>query len=153
MAGEEERKKRKEQIKEEYKRELQQRKEILEQAKRLRHSRNINQAIQGITGALNDDTDDWIRKLDEESALTEAKFDLALDSASSSAEELEKERKQAEADKFSAEQLLNDMKQDMGLLTDDLPDDEEDELTQELNDEIKQEEENRRKRGKSFGDI
>jgi len=34
MAGEEERKKRKEQIKEEYKRELQQRKEILEQADR-----------------------------------------------------------------------------------------------------------------------
>lgn len=151
MAGEEERKKHKAQIKEEYKRELQKRKEILEQAKRLRHSRNINQAIQGITGALNDDTDEWIRKLDEESALTEAKLDLAIDSAASSADELEKERKQAEADKFSAEQLLKEMKQDMGLLTDEL--DDEDDLTKELNDEIKQEEENRRKGGKSFGDI
>jgi hypothetical protein len=151
MAGEEERKKRKEQIKEEYKRELQKRKEILEQAKRLRHSRNINQAIEGITGALNDDTDEWIYKLDQESSLTEAKIDLAMESAASSVDELEKERKQAEADKFSAEQLLKEMKQDMGLLTDDL--DDEDDLTQELNDEIKQEEESRRQSGKSFGDI
>ncbi len=151
MAGEEERKKRKEQIKEEYKRELQKRKEILEQAKRLRHSRNINQAIEGITGALNDDTDEWIHKLDQESSLTEAKIDLAMESAASSVDELEKERKQAEADKFSAEQLLKEMKQDMGLLTDDL--DDEDDLTQELNDEIKQEEESRRQSGKSFGDI
>lgn len=149
MAGEEERKQRKEQIKEAYKRELQKRKELLEQAKRLRHSRNINQAVQGITGALNDDTDEWIRKLDEASALTEAKFELAMDSASSSVDELEQERKQAEADKFSAEQLLNNMKQEMGLLTEGLDED----LTRELDEEMKAEEKQRKQGGKSFGDI
>jgi hypothetical protein len=148
MAGEEERKKRKEQIKAEYKLELQKRKEILERAKGLRASRNINQALQNITGAFNDDTDDWIRKLDESSAITEAKMDLALDSAGSSETDIEKMRREAEAETFSAQQLLKNMKKEMGLLSEGL----DDELSEELAEEMKQEEENR-KNGKSFGDI
>lgn len=148
MAGEEERKRQREKMKEEYKRELLKRKEILEQAKRMRSSRNINEAIQGLTGALNDDTDDWIRKLDQESALTEAKFEMAMDSAELSTNELEKKRKEAEAEKFSAEQLVDEMKREMGLLTEGLDED----LAAELDAEMKQEDEDR-KSGKTFGDI
>lgn len=118
MTGEEKRKKMKEEMKAAYKRDLQKRKEFLEQAQRLRHSKKMNDAITDLTsGLLNDDTDDWINKLNQEAALSEAKLDIHLDEASSTSQKLEKLAKEAEAEKFSAEQLLKDMKREMGLLT------------------------------------
>ncbi|MEL6732888.1 MAG: hypothetical protein AAFP83_17285, partial [Bacteroidota bacterium] len=67
MTGEEKRNK----MKEEYKEELKKRKEFLDQAKKLRSSRKINDAIQQITGAINnDDSDEWIDKLNMDSAVT-----------------------------------------------------------------------------------
>ncbi len=147
MTGEERRKQLKEQMKEAYKKDILKRREILEQAKRLRSSSKLNSAIQNITSALHDDSDDWIEKLNQESALTEAKMDLALDEALASNQELNDLAQKAEAEKFSSTQLIDEMKKEMGLLVDD---EEVDPLEQELLDEIK-EEENKPK--KSLGDI
>lgn len=116
MTGEERRRRLKEQMKEAYKRDLRQRKEILEQAKHLRTTRKLNDAVTGITSSLHDDTDDWIEKLNQESALTEARMEIALDAEGQTADELEKLAREAEAEKFSAEQMVQQMKRDMGLL-------------------------------------
>lgn len=147
MTGEERRKQLKEQMKEAYKKDILKRREILEQAKRLKTSRKLNSAIQDITSALHDDSDDWIEKLNHDSALTEAKMDLALDEAIDSNKKLEQLAQKAEMEKFSADQLMKEMKQEMGLLDDE---DEKDPLEQELLDELKEEEQKPRK---SFGDI
>ncbi|MEM9986938.1 MAG: hypothetical protein AAF804_17730 [Bacteroidota bacterium] len=147
MTGEERRKQLKEQMKEAYKKDILKRREILEQAKRLRSSSKLNSAIQNITSALHDDSDDWIEKLNQESALTEAKMDLALDEALASNQKLNDLAKKAEAEKFSSTQLIDEMKKEMGLLVDD---EEVDPLEQELLDEIKEEES---KPKKSLGDI
>jgi len=123
MTGEERRKKLKEQMKAEYKADLLKRKQILEDAKRLRTSRNLNNAIQDMTSALEDDSDDWIAKLNQESAITEAKMEMALDGAldgaSDTSEKIDKLAQDAKAEKFSAEQLVNQMKREMGLLPED----------------------------------
>ena len=113
MTGEEKRRI----LKEQYKKDLQKRKEFLEGAKRLRHTKKLNDAVTDLTSSLtNDDSDEWIEKLNQESALTEAKMEMHLDEQSSVTAELEKLAKEAEAERFSAEQLILDMKREMGLL-------------------------------------
>lgn len=119
MTGEEKRKKMKEEMKAAYKRDLQKRKEFLESAKRMKHSKKMNDAITNLTAGLEDDSDDWIEKLNRESALSEAKLDMSLDAAANTAKELDKLAKQAEAEKFSAAELLKQMKREMGLLDED----------------------------------
>ena len=59
MTGEEKRRL----LKEKYKEDLKKRKEFLESAKRLRHTQKLNEAITDLTSSLNDDTDEWIEKL------------------------------------------------------------------------------------------
>lgn len=148
MTGEEKRKQLKEQMKEAYKQDILKRREILEQAKHLKTSRKLNSAIQNITSALHDDSEEWIEKLNQDSFLAEAKMDLALDEALESNQKLGELAQKAEEEKFSADELFMEMKQEMGML-DDL-DDEKDPLEQELLDELKEEEQKPRK---SFGDI
>lgn len=117
MTGEEKRKQLKEQMKQAYKDDLKKRKEIQEKMKNLRHTRKLNQAITEITSGLtSDDSDDWIEKLNQESALSEAKLELSLDSASEVNKEIDKLEKDTQVEKFSAEQLVNEMKKEMGLL-------------------------------------
>jgi DNA polymerase III delta prime subunit len=116
MTGEEKRKLLKEQMKADYKRDLQKRKEFLDDAKRLRHSHKLNEAVSGLVSGLEDDSDDWINQLNQESALSEAKMEMMLDNESSTTKEIDKLAKQAEEEKFSAEQLLKQMKREMGLL-------------------------------------
>lgn len=117
MTGEEKRRLLKEQMKAEYKKDLQKRKEFLEGAKRMRNSQKINEAVSDLMkGFEQDDSEEWIEKLNQGSALSEAKMDLMLDDASSTAQELDKLAKEAEAEKFSADQLLKEMKKEMGLL-------------------------------------
>ena len=116
MTGEEKRRLLKEQMKAEYKQDLQKRKEFLEGAKRLRHSQKMNDAVSDLMKGFEDDSDEWIEKLNQGSALSEAKMDMMLDSASSTSRELDKLAKEAEAEKFSAENLLKEMKKEMGLL-------------------------------------
>lgn len=119
MTGEEKRRQLKEQIKAEYKRELKSRQEILESAKRLRHTSKMNEAIKGLTDGLNDDSDEWIERLNRESALTEAKMEMSLDGAFDAEEKLDKLAKDAEAEKFSALSMVEQMKREMGILDDD----------------------------------
>ena len=126
MTGEEKRKKLKEEMKASYKRDLQKKKEFQEKMKTLRHTQKMNGAIgEIINGLTSDDSDDWINKLNQETALSEAKTEIALDQASEMAKELEKLEKQAEVEKFSASQLVEEMKKEMGLVEDEVKPEEE----------------------------
>ena len=112
MTGEEKRRL----MKEQYKKDLKQRKAFLEDAKRLRHSARLNKAVsEMMDGVTKDDSDDWIQKLNEESALTEAKMEMFMDDLTSE-DKIDKLAKEAEAEKFSAEQMVLQMKREMGLI-------------------------------------
>ena len=115
MTGEEKRRL----LKEKYKEDLKKRKEFLESAKRLRHTQKLNDAITDLTSSLNDDTDEWIEKLNHEAAFSEAKLEMHLDEQSSTTQKLEKLAKEAETKKFSAELMVLQMKKEMGILTPD----------------------------------
>ncbi|MFK7970742.1 MAG: hypothetical protein AB8F95_10255 [Bacteroidia bacterium] len=114
MTGEEKRKL----LKEQYKRDLQLRKEFLDKAKAMRPQARINKSLNEMMDAFNDDSDEWIAKLDGDTALTEAKFEMALDSAAEAERELETLAHEAELEKLNARKLVEQMKRDMGLLED-----------------------------------
>ncbi|MDX2284118.1 MAG: hypothetical protein NW241_08140 [Bacteroidia bacterium] len=116
MSGEEERRRMKEQMKAIYKDDLQKRKEFLEQVKQMRQTQKLNQALTEMTSGLQDDSEEWIVKLNEASSIQEAKIDMALDQALDSYNKLEHLAKQAELEKLSAQQLVLQMKREMGLL-------------------------------------
>ncbi|MDX2249078.1 MAG: hypothetical protein SF052_19980 [Bacteroidia bacterium] len=117
MTSEERRRLLKEQMKQEFKNDIKKRKEIEEQMKVMRHTRKLNEAVTGITtGLTSDDSDDWIDKINQKTALNEAKFEVSLDNNSAVNQEIENLEKQAQAEKFSAEQLIKDMKRQMGLI-------------------------------------
>ena len=77
LSGEEKRKK----MKEEIKKDLRTRKEFLSKVKNLRQQNKIVKALNEMD--VEDDTDDWIRKLDEETAFTEAKMEIAMEEVAS----------------------------------------------------------------------
>lgn len=112
MTGEEKRR----EMKEQYKRDLKLRKEFLEKAKTLRSQQNINKAISEMMEGMNDDSDDWINQLNQETALTEAKFEMALDQAKEAEQKLKDIANEAEMKRLQAESLVQQMKRDMGLL-------------------------------------
>lgn len=115
MTGEEKRR----QLKEQYKRDLLARKDFLDKAKQLRTSQKMNQAITEITSSLNmEDTDVWIEHLNRESAITEAKMELSMDSVLDNSGEdiLKVQAMEAEQQKLSAEMLVLQMKKEMGLI-------------------------------------
>jgi ribosomal protein L25 (general stress protein Ctc) len=72
-SGEEQRKK----MKEEFKKDLLARKEFLEKVRRLRQTQRINDALNNMS--VDDDTDEWINKLNEETAFMDAKTELATE--------------------------------------------------------------------------
>ncbi len=117
MTGEEKRKQLKEQLKAQYKKDLQLRKDFLEKAKNLKHSQKLNETISDLVGSLEDDSDTWIDALNQGSALSEAKLDIMMDQASETARELDRMAKEAEMQKFAAQDLIRQMKQEMGLKT------------------------------------
>ncbi|MEL7195693.1 MAG: hypothetical protein AAFO96_24890 [Bacteroidota bacterium] len=145
MTGEEKRNK----MKEEYKEELKKRKEFLDQAKKLRSSRKINDAIQQITGAINnDDSDEWIDKLNMDSAVTEAKLDMFMDASSETSSKIDQLKNDTELAKSSAQNLIEEMKKEMGMLDmEDVPS--EDDIINDIMNEEKPED----KPKKSLGDI
>lgn len=103
-------------LKEQYKRDFQKRKEFLKDVEKYKHSKKLNDAIQNITSGLtNEDSDDWISKLNEETALTEAKMEMAIDEAKEQQQMLEQLAKEAEMEKLQALDLVEKMKQQMGL--------------------------------------
>lgn len=117
MTGEERRKQLKEQMKAEFKRDLQLRKAFLDQIKGTRQMRNINEALGNmVDGLQQDDSDEWIAKLNEGASVEEAKLDMAMDRYLGEKRQLDEIARQAEAEKVSAEQLLIQMKREMGLL-------------------------------------
>ena len=117
MTGEEKRKRLKEQLKAQYKKDLQLRKEFLNKAQNLKKSQKLNDTISDIVGSLEDDTDSWIEQMNEGSALSEAKLDVMLDQASETSRELDRLAKEAEMQKIEAEDLVTQMKREMGLIT------------------------------------
>ena len=121
MTGEEKRKQLKEEMKAAYKRDLQKRKEFQEKMKTLRHTQKMNNAIgEIISGLTSDDSDEWIDKLNRDTVLSEAKTEMALDDVLEEGKELDKLKKQAEAEKFSASRLVEEMKKEMGLIDEEL---------------------------------
>ncbi len=114
MTGEEKRR----QLKEQYKQELSTRKEFLEKAKKLRKMQRINEALSEINNAMDDDTDEWIRKLNEEAVLTEAKMEMFIDQVAPSLEQdkIEDLALEAERARLSAEEMVKQLKREMGLI-------------------------------------
>ncbi|MEL6591977.1 MAG: hypothetical protein AAFP02_06615 [Bacteroidota bacterium] len=115
MTGEEKRKLLKEQMKAQYKKDLQLRKEFLEKAEGLKRSQKLNNVVSDIVGSLDDDTDDWIDQLNSGSAVSEAKLDMMLDQATETSRELDRLAKEAEMQKMAAEDLVTQMKREMGI--------------------------------------
>jgi hypothetical protein len=117
MTGEERRKQLKEQMKAEFKRDLELRKAFLDQVKQTRQTRNINEALGSmVSGLQQDDSDEWIAKLNQGASAEEAKLDMAMEQYLGESRQLEQMAQQAEAEKLSAAQLLLQMKREMGLL-------------------------------------
>ena len=73
LSGEEKRAR----MKEQFKKELRERKEFAEKVKKLRRLQNINNALDGMK--MEDDSQDWIDKLNQETAFNEAKTEMALE--------------------------------------------------------------------------
>lgn len=114
MSGEEKRR----QLKEQYKKELKERRDFIEKAKALRKMQRINKAITDMESAMHDDSDQWIDILNQETALSEAKMEMLMEEASVSEErkKLDEIHMQAELAKKSAEDLVRQMKIELGLL-------------------------------------
>ncbi|MCS7073165.1 MAG: hypothetical protein NZ108_01720 [Bacteroidia bacterium] len=76
LSGEEKRAK----LKEIYKKDLLERKKILQKINAQKHLNKISSALEDMNKILTgDDTDEWIQKLNQKSTLTEAKLDTAVD--------------------------------------------------------------------------
>ncbi len=111
MTGEEKRK----QLKEQYKKDLKLRKEYIEKAKKLQKLKNVNKALNDMQRQTEDDSDDLIAQLNQETALTEAKLEIALDEAQEQQKQLELLAKEAELAKLNALNLVEEMKKSMGI--------------------------------------
>jgi phage shock protein A len=115
LSGEEQRAK----MKEAYKDDLRKRKQFLEDVKEHNRVKTLSDAVINITSANeNDDTDVWVEKLNEKSALSEAKMEMALDSANVSSSPIADERERlalsdAEIRKLKAAELVAQMKAEM----------------------------------------
>ncbi len=122
MTGEEKRRL----LKEQYKRDLQLRQQFLEKVQNMKKMGSVNKALSDMAGAFDDDTDEWINQLNQGSALSEAKMDMAYDQALEANKRLESLAQQAEMEKLAAANLVKQMKQQMGLA----PEEEEEVLTE-----------------------
>jgi len=147
MTGEEYRKKLKEQMKQEFKDDLKKRREFLGKMKELKQSEKMRKAVEGLT--FEDDTDEWISKLNEESAFNDAKVEMALDMKL----EEEKKRKQRledelEMQKLTAQSLVEEMKKE----TTDPKTEAKAEDDPKAEDQEQQEEKNDKGGGKTLGD-
>lgn len=106
LSGEEKRR----QLKEQFKQDLRERKAFLEQVQKLKGQQKVLKAIEGLNPE--DDTDEWINKLNEETAFNEAKMELALESAPPANEE-KHQPSEEELKKATAEELVRKLKEEM----------------------------------------
>jgi hypothetical protein len=114
LSGEEQRAK----MKEEFKKDLRMRKQFLEDVKEHKRQKTLTDAVVEITTASEkDDTDVWVEKLNQESAMREAKMEMALDSAASSSTLADEKEilamSDAEIRKLKAQQMVAQMKAEM----------------------------------------
>jgi hypothetical protein len=115
LSGEEQRAK----MKEAYKRDLQLRKQFLDDVKEHKRQKTLTDAVVEITSANEkDDTDVWVEKLNQESAISEAKMEMALDSSGISSSSAVDEQSRlamsdAEIRKLKAQELVAQMKAEM----------------------------------------
>ena len=115
LSGEEQRAK----MKEAYKKDLQQRKQFLDDVKEHKRQKTLTDAVIEITSANEkDDTDVWIEQLNQKSAMSEAKMEMALDSTNVSSSPIADERERlamsdAEIRKLKAAELVAQMKAEM----------------------------------------
>jgi lipopolysaccharide export LptBFGC system permease protein LptF len=77
LSGEEQR----QLLKEQFKKDLREREAFLEKMKELKQEQKIVKALESMNPE--DDTDEWINKLNEESAFSEAKTEMALEAVKS----------------------------------------------------------------------
>ncbi len=109
-------------LKEQYKKDFKERKEFLKNVEKYRQSKKLNDAIQDMTsGLLGDDSDDWISKLNQDTAVTEAKIEMAIDEAKEQQKMLEQLAQEAEMEKIEALDIVEQMKREMGLVDDSSP--------------------------------
>lgn len=124
-SGEEQRRK----MKEEFKKDLRARKEFQEKVRRLRQTQRINEALNNMS--VEDDTDEWINKLNGETAFMDAKTELAMEGKKSVInvpiegpdgelsmapevpEEIDLGPSEAEMQKIAAEEMVRQMKEEM----------------------------------------
>lgn len=116
------------QLKEQYKQELRERKAFLEKVNKLKQQQNLLKAIEGLNPQ--DDTADWVEKLNQETAFMEAKTEIALNMEEEKKQELERLEKKVDLEKLAAEQLVLEMKRQMGMLTEEPPKTEEQPIPQ-----------------------
>lgn len=103
-------------MKEEFKQDLRKRKEFLESVKEYKRTKTLSDAVVEINNASEDDTDVWIEKVNEKSALSEAKMEMAMDSSSIDTPNPKQEvspATEAEMRKIQAQELVRQMKAEM----------------------------------------
>ncbi|MBP6721135.1 MAG: hypothetical protein KA239_02370, partial [Bacteroidia bacterium] len=64
-------------MKEEFKQDLRKRKEFLDSVKEYKRTKTLSDAVVDIQSGSEDDTDVWIEKVNEKTALSEAKMEMA----------------------------------------------------------------------------
>lgn len=102
-------------MKEQYKDDLRQRKEFLNKVNELKKQEPILKALENMQ--VEDDSDEWIAKLNQKSAMSEAKMEMAMDSSgviTPSLEEVAKpEFSEEEIKKIQAAEMVAKMKAEM----------------------------------------
>jgi hypothetical protein len=103
-------------MKEEYKQDLRKRKEFLDSVKEYKRTKTLSDAVVDIQSGAEDDTDVWIEKINEKTALSEAKMEMAMDSSSIETPSPKQEvsaATEAEMRKIQAQELVRQMKAEM----------------------------------------
>lgn len=103
-------------MKEEFKQDLRKRKEFLDSVKEFKRTKKLSDAVVEIQNATEDDTDVWIEKVNQESALSEAKMEMALDSTNVTPPSPQPQitaATEAEMRKIQAQELVRQMKAEM----------------------------------------
>ena len=101
-------------LKEQYKKDLRERKQFIEKVQELKKQEPLLKAIEGLK--VEDDSDDWIEKLNQQTAFMDAKTELAADAIVNQQKQQEHQYSEEELKKIAAQQLLLEMKRQMGLL-------------------------------------
>lgn len=101
-------------LKEQYKKEFREKKQFLDKVEQLKKQQPLLKAIEGLK--VEDDSEEWMDKLNQETAFMEAKTELAMDAVQEQKKQLDSLEHKVALEKLAAEQLIIEMKRQMGLL-------------------------------------